>query len=216
MTTPVTTDVVEGLVVAALQAPARIPNGITISYPRDWKTPAALMPLLMVQSPKEESRSLGRGAPQFITTATVSIVGRLWSKASAGDAGAAAVKAAADVLLQQVKVAVINDLDLFKVIQQVVAMRSVSQVKADGELHLGEFNLELDLEFYQASEDFQPVATTPIDELAVYADLVNISSPTGDFTGDPQATPFVAQAVPAPRTEGPDGRAEGAAIITLP
>jgi hypothetical protein len=213
MTAPVTVDAVEDLVVAALQQPGRLPNTVTIAYPRDWKTPPALMPLVMVQSPRDASASLGRGAPQFITTATISVVGRIWAKANTGDAGAAAAKAAVDVLLQQCRVAIINDFDLFRVVQQCAAMRSVSQVKAEGEYHLGEFNLELDLEFYQASEDFQPVAADPIEEFAVYADLVNVFSASGDFTGDPEATPFVDQAEPPPRTAGPDGRAEGAVII---
>jgi len=187
--------------------------GDQVYSPRDWPTTPPETPILMVQSPIERKESLGRSsAQQFTTTITIRVVGRLTSKASTGDAGAVAVLAALGVLQDQIERAVINSYDLTRRIQQIAAVDVKNGVSSAAELHLGELVMDFHLETYEGPENFAPIPGTPIDEMAIYGDLVNVFSPHNTFTG----TPFDSAATPAPRTEGPDGRDEGALLITLP
>ena len=98
-------------------------------------------------------------------------------------------------------------------IQQIASVQIRNNVKSDAELHVAELAMDFAIEFYQGPEDFAPIVASPFAELAVYADLVNIFSPTGTF--DSSLEPFDA-ATPAPRTSGPDGRPEFKALIELP
>lgn len=212
----VTDDILQqGMVDAITGHTAALNN---VFSPRSWPTAAGVMPIILVQSPSEEKLSLGRsGASQFTCVTTVRVVARVYAKEGSGDAGAKAALAAVAVLKRQIEVAVLNNQDLRDLgVQQFKRVRSISDVKSEGEVSFGELVMDFDLEFYQGPEDFHPLASDDFNELAIYFDLLNVFSPSGDFEGDPQATPFAADAVPAPRTTGPDGRAEAAAIIPLP
>lgn len=207
-----TSDTLQALMVAVLTGSTAA--GDQVFAPRDWPTTPIETPILLIQSPTEHKESLGRsGAQQFTTTITIRVVGRLTGKAETGDAGAAAVLAALGVLQGQIERAVINSYDLTRAIQQIAAVDVQNGVKADAELHLGELVMDFHLETYEGPEDFAPIAATPIEEMAIFADLVNVFSPTGTF--DPALEPFTA-ARPAPRTEGPDGRPEASQLTTLP
>ncbi len=209
----VTSDAIQAAVVTALTG-ATVAGANVIS-PRSWRTPAALMPLLMVQSPSEQKTSLGRsGAAQYNCRVSLRLVGRIYLKVQADDAAAAAALAAIGLLQRQIEVALINNTALRQAgVQQFSSVRIINDVKTEGELVFGELVMDLGLEFYQGPEDFYPIDGDAIDEFAVYADLINLFSATGDFTGDAHATPFVAAAAAPPRTAGPDGRAEGARIV---
>lgn len=210
----VTSELLQGLILAAVSAVDATAVGANWSAPRDWPTAPQDMPIGMVQSPSEHKQSLGRsGAQQFTVTSTIRLVVRAWSKATAGDLGAAAVLSVLGVIQRQIEIAVINSFDLTQVIQQITAVRVQNGVSADADRHMGELVIDIDLEFYQGPEDFAPIAASPFSELAIYADLVNIFSPTGTF--DSALEPFTS-ATASPRTEGPDGRPEAKALIELP
>lgn len=211
----VTADVLQGLVVAALLGPQGGPAatgaGVNVFSPRDWPTTTDEMPIILVQSPSETKESLGRsGAQQFTVTATIRVVARVKALAQTGDQGAMAALAAIGVLQRQIEVAVINDYDLDQVIQQIASVAVKNGVSSEAEVHVAELVMDFAFEFYQGPEDFAPVVATPIDQLAVFADLVNVFSPTDTF--DPALEPFTA-ATPAPRTEGPDGRPEASISV---
>lgn len=188
--------------------------GANVYSPRTWPTKPDVMPIVLVQSPTEEKTSLGRsGASQFNVVTTVRVVGRVYAKVAGDDAAAVAALAAVGVLQRQIEVAVINNQDLRALgVQQFSFVRIVTQVKTEGEFTFGELVMDFGLEFYQGPEDFHPLASDPMAEIAIYADLVNVFSPSGTF----DETPFAADATPEPRTEGPDGRPEGMALIILP
>jgi hypothetical protein len=134
---------------------------------------------------------------------------RVTSTASAGDAGGKAAQDALALLQRQIEVAVINDYDLTKVIQQLAMVDSVTKVSADGRQHIGELTMDFSLEFYQGTEDFAPIAADPITEFAVYSDLINVFDPTGTYPNPP----FAGAVKPAPRSSGPDGRIEGGGLL---
>lgn len=214
----VTADTLQDLIIAALitqDDQGHYPTGLAANVfaPRDWPITSDEMPIGLLQSPSEHKQSLGRsGAQQFTVNATFRLVVRVSGKAQAADAGAAAVLAVLAVLQRQIEVAVINNYDLELQIQQIASITVTNGVSKDGELHFGELVMDFDLEFYQGPEDFAPIAATPMDELALYADLVNVYSPTGTF--DAGLEPFDA-ALPSPRGSGPDGRPEGLLLFDL-
>jgi len=100
----------------------------------------------------------------------------------------------------------------------------------EGEQHLGELTVDVGMEFYQGPEDFYPLEgevieppfdavnaamvqpIVPLTEFNVTTDLVNVADPTGTY---PDA-PFPDVVTPAPRTAGPDGRAEGGLLFEFP
>lgn len=185
--------------------------------PRTLTTSPEEMPLLMIQTPAEKKSGKGRsGAPQFDVVVVQRVIGRLSGKARRDDEAAAAMLAALGLWQRQIERAVINNYDLRRAIQQYVYVDISTDVRTEGEEMLGELIMDFGLETYQGPEDFAPTEGDEIEEIAVFADLVNVFSSTGNFVGQPDATPFADEAQPAPRDAGPDGRAEGAVIVTLP
>ena len=88
-------------------------------------------------------------------------------------------------------------------------MRTQTAVQADGETHIGGLQIELGVTMY---ETFYPDVTAVLEEIDLTADLVNVADPTGTYPNPP----FPDAVVPAPRTAGPDGRAEGFVKATFP
>jgi hypothetical protein len=199
------------LLVAALKG--KTGAGDSVFSPRDWPTRLEDLPMILVQSPTERKESLGRvGAPQFTVTATLRVEARVTAPAATGDAGAAAVLAALGTLQRQIEVAVINDYELMLQIQQFSFVEIRNEVTSDARQHIGELTMDFGLEFYQGPEDFAPTAANPLEEMAIYTDLVNVYDPSGTYANPP----FPDAVAPAPRSAGPDGRTEGGLDITLP
>lgn len=206
-----TADQLQDATVAALTAKAGV--GDNVFSPRTWRTVVEDEPILLVQSPKERKESLGRDAPQFTTTVTIRVVGRLRRKSSGDDdRTGAAVLVALGVLQRQVERAVINDYDLYRLIQQVAHVDVVSDVKSEGGYVHGELVMDFGLETYQGPEEFGEVEADEIVNIATFLDLVNVFSPDGAF----DETPFPDSVTPFPRTAGPDGRLEGLFIWGAP
>lgn len=180
---------------------------------RSWPTVKSGYPVLYVTAPKEDRESLGDiSAPQFIVTATIRIVARVEVPTLANDAGTAQAEASLERIKQQIDVAVINNPTVMSLLQQYPFTRFQMGINSDGARPFGELILDIGMEFYQGPEDFFPIVGAPFEQLNITADLTNVVDKTGTYP-DP---PFPASVVPAPRTTGPDGRAEGEADFTLP
>lgn len=210
-TLPVTDDALQAEI--ATELVGQTGAGDQVFTPRTWRTPAALAPVLLVQSPSETKTNIsGRTGPSdFWVTGVFRIVGRLYAKSGSGDAGAIAAQAALGTLKRQVEVALINSDTLRRMVQQFTSVATKSDIKSEGGLTFAEFEMDLTLEYIQQSEDFAQVPADPFTELAIYVDLVNLFSPSGDFTG---SEPFTG--TPAPRASGPDGRPEGKVLLEIP
>jgi hypothetical protein len=209
--TTVTDDYLQDLIAQLLLA-ADTFAGPNVFTPRSWRTtPEGYW--LLVQSPKETKQNIaGRTGPaEFWTNGIFRIVARLSVKPDAGDAGAMAAQAALGLFKRQIEVAVINADPIRRIVQQFVSVETTTAVKTEGGMTLGELVMDLTLEYFQGDEDFAQLAVSDLTEIAVYADLLNVYSPTGDFTG---SEPF--DGTPSPRTSGPDGRPEASALFTLP
>ena len=94
---------------------------------------------------------------------TVRITGRVQEYDSeTTDDGAMRAEVALEELREQVERAVINSYELTRNIQKYAEVRSTIDVDADGEAHMGQLLIEIDIEHYQGPEDFYPVDTVPL------------------------------------------------------
>jgi len=205
--------------------------GNNVFAARTWPTWNGSYPIIWLHAPEEDKDSLGRqGGPQFTVTATIRISARLQVKALPENASAAAMILALEDMKRQIEMAVINFPPLMSRLQQFPFIRSHMREDGEGEQNIGELVMDIGMEFYQGPEDFyplegatdeppfDPVATSgvqpigPLTEFNVTGDLINIVDPTGSYP-DP---PFPGAVTPAPRTVGPDGRAEGGLSFEFP
>lgn len=198
---------------------------------RTWPTWSGSYPIIWVHSPAEDKESLGRqGGPQFTVTATIRISARIQLKALPKNAAAAAMILALEEIQRQIERALINFPPLMSRLQQFPFIRSEMVESDEGDQSLGELVMDVGMEFYQGPEDFYPMEEAevqppfdpvaesfvqpivPLTNLAVTGDLHNVFDPTGTYA-DP---PFPDSVTPAPRTVGPDGRAEGGLSFEFP
>ncbi|MBB4863349.1 hypothetical protein HNP46_002196 [Pseudomonas nitritireducens] len=181
-----------------------------VYYARTWPTWNGLYPMLYLHAPTEDMESLGRnGAPQFTVTVTIRISARVAVKHQPNNAGAVAAQVALEQLQEQIKRAVINYTPLMRQLQQFPFVRSEFKENGDGGDEVAELVVDIGMEFYQGPEDFCPVDLDELQQLTITDDLTNVVDPTGTYPNPP----FPDAVEPAPRTVGPDGRAEGGISI---
>jgi hypothetical protein len=208
-----TTDTVQTAIVAALVG--KTGAGDQVYSPRDWPVDLAalLTPMLMVQSPREHKESQGPNAPSYDVTATIRVVGRLTLKATANGLQAGVILAALAALQRQIEVAVINDLALYRIISEIVSVDTATEVKSEGNQPIGELTMDFVCKFYQGPEAFAQPTLTPIEELAIFGDLVNVFDPNGTYP--PPEDGFTYPVADPPRESGPDYRAEIGAVVEI-
>ena len=140
--------------------------GPRVYTPADWPTVTTEYPVLLVRAPHERRESWGRsGGPYFTNTATILIVGKVQSLAQTDDFGAEVAELAAERLENQVLVAVVNNPALLGPggpIQQFAEIRTQIDVNAEGETHIAELKIEIDMEYVSGPEDFYPDSSLPL------------------------------------------------------
>ena len=209
--TPTTTATLLNLVQTVLTGTTAA--GGNVFVPGDWPTWEGEYPLLLVQALRERKDSQGNGGINFTVTSTIRITGRVSAPALAEDVGASNAEAALWALARQVEVALINQYDTTLQLQQFPFIDTQIRVSAEGREHFAEVVMDVGMEFYQGWEAFAPTQTTALTEVTIDTDLTNVFDPNGTYSNPP----FPAAVQPAPRTSGPDGRAEGAGLdIQLP
>jgi len=204
--------------------------GNNVFLARTWATWDGSYPILYLHSPSEDMESLGNAsAPQFTVTATIRVSARVEVKNLPRNGGAAAALVQLEDIQQQIKMALINFPPLMRRLQQYPFVRSDIRENSEGETDLAELVMDIGMEFYQGPEDFYPMDATPapvLDPAAEIAALQPIAplqhmNITTDLTNAFDATgvydnpPFPGAVNAAPRTAGPDGRAEGELDIDL-
>ncbi|HHE6158641.1 ATP-binding protein [Citrobacter freundii] len=136
--------------------------------PRDWPTSPVEYPALLIQTPFDHKKALGRNTPSFTTVTTVRVTGRVQEyDGETDDDGAMRAEVALENLREQVERAVINSYELTRKIQKYAEVRSTINVDADGEAHMGQLLYEIDIEHYQGPEDFYPVETVPLEGMDI-------------------------------------------------
>ncbi|QMD19968.1 phage tail protein [Escherichia coli] len=146
-------------------------------------------PLIIVSVQFEHKVSQGRHVPQFTTTTTLRIDGRVLAYDSGDETENAAGVAweEAEAMKEAIERAVIGNPDVRMKFQQISRIRSHIGVDSDGEAHTGIVVLELDLEYYQGPEDFFPSEIVPLREVnvrGVYPSFrLHFDLSAGDETG---------------------------------
>jgi len=199
------------LAVTALQGADTL-AGARVYSARTWSTNTGQYPLIYCKAPSEEKESLSRnGPPQFNVVATLKICGRVQVGALPDGQSAALLEQQMGALGQQIHVALINNPSIQKLIQRTSFVHTDQAITQEGSKETGEVEVSMGLEFYQGPEDFYDLPVYDLDTLGLTVDLVNRFDPAGTYA-DP---PFPDAVNAAPRTSGPDGRAEGGLTITL-
>ncbi|MBI6944205.1 phage tail protein [Pseudomonas putida] len=177
-----------------------------------WATWSGCYPMIYVRPPIEEKESASRnGAPFFTVTTTLRIQVKDEAPALANSAGAALLEQQLMVISDQIQAALINYPPLMGKLQRFPFIRTEMVTTSAGDTELGELEVAIGLEFVQTADDFYQLPAYPITEVKVTNDLANVFDPSGTYSGSD--FPDAVQA--APRTSGPDGRAEGGFTVTL-
>lgn len=191
--------------------------GENVFGPRDTPTYRETHPAVLIQAPRSRKESLQRGMPEFNTTVTVIVEGRV-ECGTAEDA-----QDQIEALADQIEVAILTYIPLVSSTQQFPAIDDEIKVTSEGRNHIGEvaFTFEVEkFEYFDPTEN--PIAridengvTEPdvVDSLKTVDIHVDLASPF-DASGTYASPPFPAAVPPAPRTSGPDGRDEGALTLT--
>lgn len=141
--------------------------GDNVYSPQTWATTDDECPLIIVRTPIEQKISKGRNAPQFDTTTTVLIVGRVIAEDADSVSGDLAAELKAERLKDQIERTIINDYTLYRQIQQISSVRTAIVNDSTGEKHIAEVQMEMDVEYYQGPEDFHPIESTLISGMDI-------------------------------------------------
>lgn len=136
--------------------------------PGDWPTQNDQYPITKMRLIAESRRSLGVSGPaEFLTTATLRLMTEVSAPATIDDAGATGAESQLWAIKGQNDAAVVNSYPLTEQVQQIAAMRSQLAFNSEGATHLAGIQTDIDIEFYEGPEDFAPVATADLDQLAI-------------------------------------------------
>ncbi|MBQ0266784.1 ATP-binding protein [Providencia huaxiensis] len=160
------------LVVNSLKGKTAAEN--RVYSPMDWSTVNADYPCIIVQTPFDHKKSLGRNVPQFNTITTVRVTGRLEEFDGDDLDGAMKAELALEALREEIERAVINSYELTRQIQQFIEIRSQISMSAEGEGHLAQLLMDLDIEYYQGPEEFYPIDADPLTGIDI-----NVQQPDG-------------------------------------
>jgi hypothetical protein len=190
----------------------------TVQSPGNWATPAQKLPALLVRVQDERKASKNRGMPEFDTTCTLQVEGRLQA-----DTPEDAQDAIEDLCFR-VEEALLKCYWLnYAIVEQFAGITTRMEVTSEGKGHLGGFLMELECQTFEAfdpTETYPDGTTWPLDDPRIvklqgvdaHLDAISPFDPSGTYP----ANEFASAVTPAPRTQGPDGRDEGALQINLP
>lgn len=186
--------------------------GFTLYDIRAWADQPGATDEIKFELPIEDKRSLGKNYPQFAVVATLPVVIRLAELAQPDEAGAQAAKARLFAAAQAVQAAIINNPRLWMVpIEEFQFVKSTPKVDANGAEIAGQWLLLFGLAFRQTADEFFVAPADDLTRVVATVDTADPADPTGTYAG----APFPDAVTPAPRTTGPDGRAEGGFDVTF-
>ena len=192
-------------VIAALQN-AKTAAGQNVFWSRTWPTDATEYPAILIYTPRSRKEAAVVGPSEFHTTSTFSIQARV------EEADDQTALTTIELLEAQIEQALFGDLTLVSLLECFPNVDSKVDVNAKGRRYLGELEMEIDMQFFEAFEPNEtPVALTSV---GLHADMDAPFDPNGTYTPSTDSPAYKPE--PAPRTTGPDGRDEGALDTPLP
>ena len=198
------------LLVAALRAYKPL-DQVTIYSPGDWPTdPEKGSAIQVGRYIHEQKASVTRGQPEFTTTLNITVDAR--TVATTGEE----VLRDIEKLGWKIEQAVLTDYNLNLNLQQFVSVETKQEIDSTTELHVAQTTIMFGLEFFQSQEEYyMPTDPTTITSIDIVIDSANIYDGTGTYTNTVVTEEFPAAIIPAPRTSGPDGRAEGYTVLDV-
>lgn len=191
---PLAQTIVRRAFLAALRANAVAPNVVS---PGDWTVAPEKVPTVQVRCTESIKESKGNAGPVAFDTDVIIEVRAIVSALSAEAAQDAIEQLGADIEDAIFRAPLID-----AVVQSFRVVPSRTEITAHQALHYGAMTWAVRCQVY---ERFLPEITAVLAEINLTADLTNVADPSGTYP-DPA---FPAAVTPAPRTQGPDGRAEG-------
>ena len=209
----------------AVQTVVATYTGVPVVSPGDWETPTGNLPEIKLRCTGNRKTSEGRQSAGFTTVVQLEMLLRV----SADTASSA--QDAIEALMAQVEDCVLALPSLLAVLQQVATVDTQTSITADGRTHIGEARMSFGCETLEVFDPVDIYGSLFIDlqQLVINLDTINpfdagnaaegpmtVSSNVGDgllvaegaATGTYPNPPFPDSVVPAPRTQGPDGRNE--------
>ena len=206
-------------VVAALKQANLTVGGIPVDVesPGDWSFSQGGLPAIAVRALHDAKSSVAPTEPQFDTSTTIAV------KAVVQATTAEAAQDALELLWNQVENTILKDYSVVGACKQVLSVDSEQEISSEGQNHLAGVTASFVFESYEVFDPILPDPTvTPwpvsapptvdVTTVTLDADLTNVFDPTATYPNPP----FPSAVAPAPRTSGPDGRAEGGVSLTLP
>lgn len=173
---------------------------------RDVPTEEPDYPCIIVYTPHEMKKSIMTGGvPEFDTTVAMQFLCR-----TTGVTGYAA-QYAADLLARQVEDALLLDPEFVRTVQRFDSVETTMTLNGEHEYHVAEAAVTFGLEIFQDYDPGDSIEDT-LEGIDIHVDAITPADATGTYANPP----FPSSVTPAPRTQGPDGRDEGALRIDFP
>ncbi len=163
--------------IAALKV-AATNAGNSVYSPLDWPTQPGAYPLLIVRTPRERKENVAprSGPPQFFSTITLAVVGRVEATTEA------AAEAALETLSQQIENALLTNGQFIYVngVQQFVSVETTMEIRSESEKHYGEVVVLFGIEVFQMYEPTIDAAGTPMAPSLTEVDITITEGPGGE------------------------------------
>jgi hypothetical protein len=155
-------DLVYAALAPAPGAPAPTDAGERVHRPGMLPTQSDDYPQIKTRVVSESRQSLGRGAVEFTTTATIRAIGEVSAPVMLVDVQKSDVEVKLWALKRQIEMAVIGSYPLFRVVQQLASVQAQLNFDVQNTMLAG-IQIDLAFEFYEGPEDFAPPAADEID-----------------------------------------------------
>lgn len=139
--------------------------GTNVFRPGDWPTQVGQYPIIKLRLVSQSRQSLGRGAVEFITIATIRAMIEVSAPARVDDLGAQDAETQLWNLAREVDVAVIGSDPLARLVQQVASVQSQLAFTSEAATHLAGLQMDIALEFYEGPWSFAPIDAQDFTEV---------------------------------------------------
>ena len=163
-----------------------------------WPTNTAKNPAIVVNWGRDVKISNSRTTPNFTSTFTLRLDVRV------EDTTMETASAKLDILLGQIEKAILANYALNQKLQQFSHFETINITDSDSEFFIAQAVCDIGMETFELFSPDPDVLPT-LNEVTVAVDLINKYDPSATY----QNPLFPSSVVPAPRSEGPDGRLEG-------
>lgn len=175
----------------------------SLQSPGDRPTPTEKIPVILVRNADERKDGFTPNGPaQFNTTCYIEV------QAKVLEVSAERAQDRIEFLGFLIENAVLRDVEMQRVVQKFESIDTKSEINSDGESHVGAITMTFGLQVYELFTPDDALTWNNITDLAKLFMTIDTAWPF-DKDGVYPDVPYQDKVPDAPRTSGPDGRAEG-------